>query len=520
MPLPKIDPTSTKAWKALQTHFNEMREVDVRDLFAENPARATDFSISWNDFFVDISKNRITPKTRELLLQLADEVALKSAIEAQFQGEKINETEDRAVLHTALRDFSNMKPEVAEGLQKMKAFSEAIHNKTYKGYTGKPIDTVVNIGIGGSHLGPEMVCTALQDYNKGINVHFISNIDGDAVARTLQQVDPETTLFIVVSKTFTTQETLTNAHTVKDWFVDRTNKTAVAQHFIAVSTNPEEVAAFGILAQNTFAMWDWVGGRFSLWSAVGLSICCAIGYTNFETMLKGAHGMDQHFATAPFSENIPVALAMLSIWYNNFYGFETEAIIPYSEALNKLVPYLQQAVMESNGKQIDRNGNLVDYQTGTIVWGATGTNAQHAFFQLLHQGTKRIPTDFICVSQSNHGLQEHHDILVANCLAQSEALLEGKPAKSGEPYRTFKGNKPTTTILIEKLTPKNLGSLIALYEHKTFVQGVVWNMYSYDQWGVELGKSVAKTILQAIREKDESVLQNKSTRAIFKKVKK
>tara|TARA_R100000935_G_scaffold58415_2_gene95378 strand:- start:53747 stop:55303 length:1557 start_codon:yes stop_codon:yes gene_type:complete len=494
--LPKINPTKTKAWQALQAHYEDTKNLHLTQLFAEDAHRTKEFSISWNDFFVDISKNRITPKTRELLLQLAEEVQLEKAIKAQFSGEKINETEDRAVLHTALRDFSTMKPEIAQCLQKMKEFSEQVNNGDYKGVTGKRIDTIVNIGIGGSHLGPEMVYEALKHYRKGVELYFISNIDGDALQATLDILDPETTLFVVVSKSFTTKETLANAQFVKKWFSSKLSAEAVATHFIAVSTNATQVAAFGISEEKTFPMWDWVGGRFSLWSAAGLSVCCAIGYQNFEKLLKGAHQMDQHFETAPFSENIPVMLGLISIWYANFYTSETEAVIPYCEALHKLVPYLQQAVMESNGKGVDRSGAAITYQTGGIVWGATGTNAQHAFFQLLHQGTKIIPTDFICFTNPLSSNLELHDMLLANCLAQTEALATGKPFNAKEPYNTFTGNKPSTTLFIQELTPENLGSLIALYEHKIYVQGVVWNIFSYDQWGVQLGKEVASAILE------------------------
>jgi len=494
--IPKINPTTTKAWRALQVHFEETKNLHIKDVFAEDPNRAKDFSISWKDFFVDISKNRVTPKTRELLLQLAEEVQLEKAIKAQFSGEKINETEDRAVLHTALRDFSTMKPEVAACLQQMKAFSEKINNGNYKGATGKPIDTIVNIGIGGSHLGPEMVYEALAHYRQGIRLHFVSNIDGDAVQATLDVISPETTLFIVVSKSFTTKETLANAHFVKEWFVSNFSAEAVETHFIAVSANAEEVATFGISKEKTFPMWDWVGGRFSLWSAVGLSVCCAIGYKNFEKLLQGAHQMDQHFVSTPLSKNIPVMLGLISVWYTNFYKCETEAVIPYYETLHKLVPYLQQSVMESNGKSIDRNGDAITYQTGGVVWGATGTNAQHAFFQLLHQGTKIIPTDFICFTNSLLGNETLDTMLLANCLAQTEALATGKPYDATQPYSTFVGNKPSTTIFMNSLSPKNLGSLIALYEHKIYVQGIVWNIFSFDQWGVQLGKEVATAILQ------------------------
>lgn len=496
MALPKINPTTTRAWKALQAHYEESKSLRIAHLFAEDADRGKDFSISWNDFFLDISKNRITGKTRELLLQLAEEVQLEKAIKAQFSGEKINETEDRAVLHTALRNFSNMKPEVAETLQKMKNFSEKVISGAWKGFTGKEIKTVVNVGIGGSDLGPDMVCEALEYYRNHLDIRFISNIDGDHVLGTIEDLDPETTLFIIVSKTFTTQETRTNAITIKKWFLEAATAQAVEHHFVAVSTNLAEVEAFGIAQENIFPMWDWVGGRFSLWSAVGLSVCCAVGYKNFEDLLKGAHEMDQHFSNTPFSENIPVALGLLSVWYNNFYNCETEAVIPYCESLHKLVPYLQQAIMESNGKSVDRNGATVPYETGSIVWGATGTNAQHAFFQLMHQGTKLIPSEFICFTNPLRGNLQHQEILFANCLAQTEALANGKPTGAKQPHSVFAGNKPSTTIFIKALTPKNLGSLLAMYEHKIYVQGIVWNIFSYDQWGVQLGKEVATAISQ------------------------
>ncbi|PVW15714.1 glucose-6-phosphate isomerase [Marixanthomonas spongiae] len=521
MSLPKINPTQTKAWKALQQHFSEMENKKMQDLFAEDATRSKKFAIEWNDFFIDYSKNRMTDTTKRLLIDLAKEVKLEEAISAQFKGIKINETEDRAVLHTALRDFSDMRPEVSDTLQKMKVFSEAVISGAWKGCTGKPITDVVNIGVGGSDLGPKMVTEALQYYKNHLNVHFISNVDGDHVSESIQDLNPETTLFIVVSKSFTTLETLTNANTVRNWFLKQHSAQDIENHFVAVSTNKEAVFDFGIASKNIFPMWDWVGGRFSLWSAVGLSICCAVGYDNFEALLKGAHEMDTHFQTSAFGENIPVILAMLSIWYANFFEAESEAVIPYSEYLSKLVTYLQQGVMESNGKGTDRNGNKVNYTTGTIVWGDTGTNAQHAFFQLLHQGKRLIPVDFIAFAKSLHGKKEHHKKLISNCFAQSESLLQGTYGKEIEnPYKQFEGNKPSNTILIEKLTPHNLGSLLALYEHKLFVQGVVWNIFSYDQWGVELGKTVAKNVMEAIRTKDCSLITNQSTENLLSKISK
>jgi glucose-6-phosphate isomerase len=513
MALPKINPTTTKAWQALQAHFEEAKNLQLLDLFAEDANRGIDFSISWNDFFVDVSKNRITAKTRELLLQLAEEVQLKEAIKAQFSGEKINETEDRAVLHTALRDFSAMKPEVTETLEKMKSFSDNVSSGSWKGYTGKAIKTIVNIGIGGSDLGPDMVCEALGYYRNHLEVRFVSNVDGDHVAEKLKNLNPETTLFIVVSKTFTTQETRANANAIKKWFLTNAPEEAIKQHFVAVSTNIEAVRNFGISEDAIFPMWDWVGGRFSLWSSVGLTICCAIGYTHFENLLRGANEMDQHFVNAPFSENIPVALALISVWYNNFFSCETQAVIPYCQALHKLVPYLQQAIMESNGKSIDRNGEELNYETGAIIWGATGTNAQHAFFQLLHQGTKLIPAEFICFTSQLAEYPDHHSLLLANCLAQTESLATGKQSDPAYPHATFIGNKPSTSIYIKKLSPRNLGSLLAMYEHKIFVQGVVWNIFNYDQWGVQLGKEVATGILQ-----DATLLNNETSSQFISKL--
>ena len=519
MAFPKINPTTTKAWEQLTLHFNEVKDVKMQDLFVQDKDRVNHFSINWEDFYIDYSKNRITSETMELLLQLAEEVQLKEAIEAQFTGVYINETEDRAVGHTALRNFKDMPSEVSETLQKMKQFSNAVIDGKWKGYTGKSITHVVNIGIGGSDLGPDMVCEALKFYHNHLEVRFVSNVDGDHVMESLKGLHPETTLFIIVSKTFTTQETLTNAQTIRKWFLQKAPQSEVAKHFVAVSTNLEAVSDFGIDPNNIFPMWEWVGGRFSLWSAVGLSIACAVGYDNFERLLKGAHEMDVHFREANFDDNVPVVLALLSIWYNNFFKSESECIVPYSQYLNKLVAYLQQGIMESNGKSVDRNGARIDYETGTIVWGSTGTNAQHAFFQLIHQGTKLIPTDFIAFVTALHGKQDHQNKLLANCFAQTEALLQGTYGSEVEnSFKVFEGNKPTNTILIQKLTPKSLGSLIALYEHKLFVQGVIWNIFSYDQWGVELGKKLAKGTLKAIEEKEPQQMQNLSTRTLLDKL--
>ncbi|MDC1325556.1 glucose-6-phosphate isomerase [Ulvibacter sp.] len=517
MSLPKINPTTTKAWNQLESHFSKIKEVRMQDLFKEDARRADFFTLEWQDFYLDYSKNRVSKETVDLLLKLAEEVKLKEAIASQFTGERINQTEDRAVLHGALRDFDHMKPEVKEALVQMQDFSKTIINGSWKGYSGKEIKTIVNIGIGGSDLGPDMVTEALSYYKNHLNVQYISNVDGDHVNEVLKKLDRETTLFIIVSKTFTTQETLTNANTVRKWFLEHASETDIAKHFAAVSTNLEAVSGFGIATENIFPMWDWVGGRFSLWSAVGLSTCCAVGYDNFEQLLKGANEMDKHFKDTDFSENMPVILAMLSVWYNNFFKAETEAVIPYSQYLSKLVPYLQQAIMESNGKSVDRNEDPIDYETGTIVWGSTGTNAQHAFFQLLHQGTKIIPTDFIGFSESLYGNQDHQNKLMANFLAQTEALLQGtEGTEVATDFRKFEGNKPTNTLLIKKLTPHSLGSLIALYEHKLFVQGIVWNIFSYDQWGVELGKKIGLTTLEAIE--SDGNTKNASTNNLLKKI--
>ncbi len=493
-----VNPTTTEAWKKLTTHFSEIKDVHMMDIFDQEPDRNQQYKIKCNEIQFDYSKNRINRKTLVLLNELANEVGLKQAIQLQFEGFNINQTEDRAVLHSALRDFNHMKPEVKKALQKMKAFSNSVIKGKWKGYTNKTITDVVNIGIGGSDLGPKMVVNALQYYNNHLNVHYVSNVDGDHVAETLKGLDRETTLFIIVSKTFTTQETLANATTIKNWFLKDASQLDIEKHFVAVSSNIEKAVNYGITEENIFPMWDWVGGRFSLWSSVGLSICCAVGYSNFEDLLKGAHEMDLHFKNEEFTNNIPVLMGLISIWYNNFYHCETEAIIPYNQYLDKFVPYLQQAVMESNGKEIDRNETPVNYQTGAIIWGNVGTNSQHAFFQLLHQGTKMIPIDFIGFKESLHGNEYQHKLLMANFYGQSESLLEGTYKQNiNNIYKTFKGNKPSNALLINQLTPKNLGSLIALYEHKLFVQGVIWNIFSYDQWGVELGKKNANKILNS-----------------------
>jgi len=516
MALPNINPTLTNSWKKLQDHYRNISNNHMKDLFAQDDMRANKFTIKWDDFYVDYSKNRITEETMTYLLQLADEVKLKDAIKSQFSGDLINQTEGRAVLHTALRapknaDFKvdgvNVMPEIYQVKQKIENFTNDIVNGKRKGFSGKPFTDVVNIGIGGSDLGPAMVVESLQYYKNHITTHFVSNVDGDHVNETIKKLNPETTLFVIVSKTFTTQETLSNANTIKDWFLKSAEASAIAKHFVAVSTNIKNVKAFGIDENNIFPMWDWVGGRFSLWSAVGLTITLAVGYQNFDRLLLGAHKMDEHFKNEDFKTNIPVVLALISVWYNNFFNAESEAIIPYSQYLSQFATYLQQGIMESNGKSVDRNGNKINYQTGTLIWGEPGTNSQHAFFQLIHQGTKLIPADFIGFVTSLHGNQDHQDKLISNFLAQTEALLNGKTeaevkaeGASAEllPFKVFEGNKPTNTIFINKLSPESLGKLIAMYEHKIFVQGIIWNIFSYDQFGVELGKQLATKILQEL----------------------
>ncbi|SHM81740.1 glucose-6-phosphate isomerase [Flavobacterium xinjiangense] len=530
MALNTINPTETRAWKKLELHYKEMQKASMHEMFLSDTARTEKFNLKWNDFLIDYSKNIITQETIALLLELANEVGLKSAIKDYFDGGIINQTENRAVLHTALRakesavvkvDGKNVVPEIYDVKNKIKVFTNEVTSGKRTGFTGKSFTDIVNIGIGGSDLGPAMAVEALQFYRNHLNVHFVSNVDGDHVNEIIKKLNPETTLFVVVSKTFTTQETLTNSETIKKWFLSRDFGTAqedVAKHFVAVSTNIEKVTEFGINPDNIFPMWDWVGGRFSLWSAVGLSISLAVGFENFDELLSGANEMDEHFKTTDFDQNAPVILALLSIWYNNFFGAESEALIPYTQYLQKLAPYLQQGTMESNGKSVGRDGNPVNYQTGTIIWGEPGTNSQHAFFQLIHQGTKLIPTDFIGFVNPLYGDENHHDKLMSNFFAQTEALMQGKskeqvqtefekqglPADKSKfllPFKVFTGNKPTNTILIQKLSPKTLGSLIALYEHKIFVQGIVWNIFSFDQWGVELGKQLANSILEEINTK-------------------
>ncbi|MGC6430268.1 MAG: glucose-6-phosphate isomerase [Jejuia sp.] len=514
MALPSVNPITTTSWKKLEAHFEEVKSLKMKDLFAQDSERANKFTTQWEDFYVDFSKNRITEETFNYLLELAEDVKLKAAIESQFSGEKINQTEGRAVLHSALRapesavvkvDGINVITEVYKVKRKIEAFTKEVLQGERKGYTGKPFTHVVNIGIGGSDLGPAMVVDALQFYKNHLTTYFVSNVDGDHVNEVIKKLNPETTLFVIVSKTFTTQETISNANTIKSWFLESANEADIAKHFVAVSTNLDAVSNFGIDTNNIFPMWDWVGGRFSLWSAVGLSISLAVGYDNYASLLEGAHKMDEHFKNEDFKSNIPVVLGLISIWYNNFFNAESEAIIAYSQYLNQFATYLQQGIMESNGKSVDRNGNSIDYQTGTLIWGEPGTNSQHAFFQLIHQGTKLIPADFIGFVKSLHGNQDHQDKLTSNFLAQTEALLNGKTeaqvvaegtSETITPFKVFEGNKPTNTIFIQKLTPESLGKLIAMYEHKIFVQGVIWNIYSYDQFGVELGKQLASKILK------------------------
>ena len=545
MTLPKINPTTTSSWKKLQAHFQNEKNNRIQDHFQNDPNRFEQFSIQWEDFLVDFSKNRLSKETLTLLEELAHEVDLKGAMEAYFGGEAINQTEGRAVLHTALRapetaqiytDGLDVVPEVHAIKAKIRSFCDAVINGEHKGYTGKAITHVVNIGIGGSDLGPAMVTEALAYYKNHLNVQFVSNVEGDHVREVIKTLDPETTLFVIVSKTFTTQETLSNATTIRQWFLTHAPEDAVAQHFVAVSTNLEKIAEFGIHPDNVFPMKDWVGGRFSLWSAVGLSIALAVGPDHFDALLAGAHKMDEHFKSADFQENIPVVLALISVWYNNFWEAESEAIIPYTQYLRNLPAYLQQGIMESNGKGVDRNGETIDYQTGTIIWGGSGTNAQHAFFQHIHQGTKLIPADFIGFKTSLYGEEDHQNKLMANFIAQTEALMRGKTHAEAEselkskglaqdeidtltPFKVFEGNQPTNTLLIDALTPESVGKLIAMYEQKIFVQGILWNIFSYDQWGVELGKQLANTILNDLTG-DEIAAHDASTTALLSHLKK
>lgn len=545
--LPTINPTQTNAWKELENYFATFKGTQMKDMFAKDSQRAAKYSLQFEDIFVDFSKNLIDEKVMSLLLKLAEECGLKDAIEAEFTGEKINKTEKRSVLHVALRNRSNtpiysdgkdVMPDVNRVLAQMKDFSEKIISGEWKGYTGKAIKSIVNIGIGGSDLGPLMVTEALKPYKKpNITSYFVSNIDGTHMAETLKKVDPETTLFIVASKTFTTLETMTNAQTAKDWFLKAAkDEKAVAKHFVALSTNAKAVSEFGIDTNNMFEFWDWVGGRYSLWSAIGLSIACNIGFENFQELLEGAHAMDKHFRNTEFSKNLPVILALIGIWYNNFYGAETEAILPYDQYMHRFSAYFQQGNMESNGKYVDRNGKEVSYQTGPILWGEPGTNGQHAFYQLIHQGTKMIPCDFMAPAISQNPIGDHHPKLLANFFAQPEALMMGKTAeqvtaelkkqgKSDEdiamllPFMVFKGNIPTNSILFKKLTPRTLGSLIAMYEHKIFTQGIIWNIFSFDQWGVQLGKQLANVILPELKNNDAVSSHDSSTNGLINKYK-
>lgn len=537
MALKATNPTTTASWKKLQSHFESIKSKQLKDLFNSDAKRADELTVKWEDFYVDFSKNRITKETLSLLFELANEVDLKGAITMCFEGDIINATEGRAVLHTALRapidaevfvDGVNVIPEIHEVKQKIKKFTDSVVKGNHKGFTGKAITDIVNIGIGGSDLGPAMVVDSLQYYKNHLNTHFVSNVDGDHHKEVIKNLNPETTLFVIVSKTFTTQETLSNANSIRTWFLESQPQEAVSKHFVAVSTNIDSVKAFGIDEANIFPMKDWVGGRFSLWSAVGLSVSLAVGYKNFESLLEGAHKMDEHFRTTDFEDNIPVIAALLTVWYNNFFHAESEAIIPYTQYLNQFATYLQQGIMESNGKSVDRDGNKVNYETGTLIWGEPGTNSQHAFFQLIHQGTKLIPTDFIGYIESLYGDKDHHDKLMSNYFAQTEALMNGKTeaevlSESKDqsltqnelsklsPFKIFEGNKPTTSFLIQKLTPESLGKLIAMYEHKIFVQGIIWNIYSYDQFGVELGKQLAKSILKELKEDNTTAVHDAST---------
>ncbi len=545
--LPKKNPTTTPAWKKLETHFNDIKNQHMRDLFSKETERAKRFSLDVDDIHLDYSKNIINEKTEQLLLELAETCHLKAAISEMFSGEKINETEKRAVLHIALRnkrenpikvDGKNVMPEVNKVLTQMEKFSNAIISGEWKGYSGKPIQHIVNIGIGGSDLGPVMVTEALKPYQvPHITSHFVSNVDGTHIAETLKSVDPETTLFIIASKSFTTQETMTNAHSARDWFLEHAgDEKLIPKHFVALSTNTEKVKDFGIAEENIFRFWNWVGGRYSLWSAIGLSIACSIGFENFRQLLNGAYQMDRHFQTADFQENLPVILAMLGIWYNNFFKAESHAILPYDQYMHRFAAYFQQGDMESNGKSVDRFGKPINYQTGPIIWGEPGTNGQHAFYQLIHQGTKLIPADFLAPAISHNDMSDHHEKLLSNFFAQTEALMNGKKEEEviGElqregkseaeinqlkAFKVFTGNKPTNSILFKKLTPETLGKLIAMYEHKIFVQGVIWNIFSFDQWGVELGKQLAKKILPELKDEQNISTHDSSTNNLINKYK-
>lgn len=544
---PTTNPTSTAAWKKLESHFQEISKTHLRTLFKEDPKRFEKFSTQFEDILLDYSKNRVSEETLSLLISLAASCGVKEAIAAMFGGDTINFTEKRPVLHVALRNRSNkpvyvdgkdVMPDVNKVLAQVETFSNAVINGEWKGYTGKPITTIVNIGIGGSDLGPVMVTEALKPYKKNnITSHFVSNVDGTHMVETLKGLDPEQTLFMIASKTFTTQETMTNAHSARQWFLDQAKDEAhIKKHFVAISTNAKEVAAFGIDTQNMFEFWDWVGGRYSLWSAIGLSIACTIGFENFKALLEGAHAMDNHFENEPLENNIPVILAVLGVWYNNFFGADSQALLPYDQYMHRFAAYFQQGDMESNGKSVDRNGKPVNYQTGPIIWGEPGTNGQHAFYQLIHQGTKLIPCDFLAPAISHNPVSDHHPKLLANFFAQTEALMNGKSEeevraelhkenKSQEeiealkPFKVFDGNRPTNSILFKKLDPRTLGSLIAMYEHKIFAQGVIWNIYSFDQWGVELGKQLAKKILPELEDDSLVSTHDSSTNGLINRYK-
>ncbi|MFH2058355.1 MAG: glucose-6-phosphate isomerase [Pseudomonadota bacterium] len=541
--LDKISPDKTKAWKKLVDHYQQTKDAQMKDLFKKDPQRFEKFSVRFNSILVDYSKNRINEQTMRLLIDLAEEVRLQDAIDKMFSGSYINETEKRPVLHTALRnmknkpvfvDGKNIMPGIKAVLEKMKDFSSKVISGQWKGYTEKRITDIVNIGIGGSDLGPVMVTECLKPYaKKGLSIHFVSNVDGTHITETLKNLDPETTLFMIASKTFTTQETMTNAFTARQWFLNHVkDKSCIPNHFVALSTNLRLVKEFGIDPDNMFEFWDWVGGRYSLWSAIGLSIACYIGFENFEDLLKGAFEMDCHFQETDFNKNIPVILGLIGIWYNNFFGAQTEVILPYDQYMHRFAAYLQQGNMESNGKTTDRNGKKVPYQTGPVIWGEPGTNGQHAFYQLIHQGTKLIPADFLAPAISHNPVGDHHNILLSNFFAQTEALLNGKTrdqvvkelkaaGKSDEdiqsiaPHKVFPGNRPSNSILFKKLMPRVLGSLIAMYEHKIFVQGVIWNIFSFDQWGVELGKQLAQNILSQLNDKNADISHDSSTKGLI-----
>jgi len=547
--LPTVNPTETSSWQKLEIHFLTMQAMHMRELFEDDADRFKKFSIHFGDILVDYSKNIMTEETLRLLFELANEIDLKPAIDSMYGGVAINKTENRAVLHVALRNRSNkpilvdgkdVMPEINKVLEQMKLFSNRLISGEWKGYSGKKITDIVNIGIGGSDLGPYMVTEALRPYWQGITPHFVSNVDGTHLAETVKHLNPETTLFIIASKTFTTQETMTNATSARDWFLEKTNQAGdVAKHFVAVSTNQKAVTEFGIAAENMFVFWDWVGGRYSLWSSIGLSISATVGYDNFVQLLEGAHAMDNHFKNEPFEKNIPVILSLLGVWYNNFYGAASEAILPYDQYLHRFAAYFQQGNMESNGKSTDRNGHHVMYQTGPIIWGEPGTNGQHAFYQLIHQGTKMIPCDFLAPVMSHNPIGDHHVKLLSNFFAQTEALMMGKTSEEVEaelakkgmdidgiefhtPFRVFEGNRPSNSIMFKQLTPHTLGSLIAMYEHKIFVQGIIWNIYSFDQWGVELGKVLANRILPELTSQDEITAHDSSTNGLinyFKRLK-